>query len=91
MMNRTHNKTTRMFSRTKTGVMTAMTLSLAMAAGSAQALTLYTAGPGSLAKKLAAGYEKQTGVKVDVFQATTSKVMARLEAEQAHQTSDDLI
>ena len=80
-----------LLSRTKTGVMTAMTLSLAMAAGSAQALTLYTAGPGSLAKKLAAGYEKQTGVKVDVFQATTGKVMARLEAEQANPRADVLI
>lgn len=59
MMNRTHNTQTKTFSRTKTGVMTAMTLSLAMAAGSAQALTLYTAGPGSLAKKLAAGYENK--------------------------------
>jgi len=75
----------------KTGLMTAMTLSLAMAAGSAQALTLYTAGPGSLAKKLAAGYEKQTGVKVDVFQATTGKVMARLDAEQANPRADILI
>lgn len=75
----------------KTGLITAMTLSLAMATGSAHALTLYTAGPGSLAKKLAAGYEKQTGVKVDVFQATTGKVMARLDAEQANPRADILI
>ncbi|MGY2795923.1 iron(III) transport system substrate-binding protein [Ewingella americana] len=74
----------------KTGLITAMTLSLAMV-GSANALTLYTAGPGSLAKKLAAGYEKQTGVKVDVFQATTGKVMARLDAEQANPRADILI
>lgn len=66
-------------------------LSLVAVAGSAQALTLYTAGPGALAKKLAAGYEKQTGVKVDVFQATTGKVMARLEAEQANPRADVLI
>lgn len=75
----------------KTGLITAMTLSLAMAAGSANALTLYTAGPGSLAKKLAAGFEKQTGIKVDVFQATTGKVMARLDAEQANPRADILI
>lgn len=75
----------------KTGLITAMTLSFAMATGSANALTLYTAGPGSLAKKLAAGYEKQTGVKVDVFQATTGKVMARLDAEQANPRADILI
>jgi len=75
----------------KTGLLTAMTLSFALATGSAQALTVYTAGPGSLAKKLAAGYEKQTGVKVDIFQATTGKVMARLDAEQANPQADVLI
>lgn len=57
----------------------------------AHALTLYTAGPGSLAKSLAAGFEKQTGIKVNVFQATTGKVMARLEAEQASPQADLLI
>lgn len=57
----------------------------------AQALTVYTAGPGSLAKGLAAGYEKQTGIKVNIFQATTGKVMARLEAEQANPQADVLI
>ena len=58
---------------------------------SAQALTVYTAGPGSLAKSLASGYEKKTGVKVNIFQATTGKVMARLEAEQANPQADVLI
>lgn len=75
----------------KRGIIMGIALSLAAVAGSAQALTLYTAGPGALAKKLAAGYEKQTGVKVDVFQATTGKVMARLEAEQANPRADVLI
>ncbi|XDU74682.1 ABC transporter substrate-binding protein [Rouxiella sp. WC2420] len=75
----------------KTGLLTAMTLSFALTTGAAQALTVYTAGPGSLAKKLAAGYEKQTGVKVDIFQATTGKVMARLDAEQANPRADVLI
>lgn len=74
-----------------TGVTMAMALSCAMLSGGAQALTLYTAGPGSLAKKLAAGFEKQSGVKVDIFQATTGKVMARLEAEQANPRADVLI
>jgi len=58
---------------------------------SAHALTVYTAGPGSLAKSLATGYEKKTGVKVNIFQATTGKVMARLEAEQANPQADILI
>jgi len=72
------------------GVALTMALS-AISVSSAQALTVYTAGPGSLAKGLAAGYEKKTGVKVSIFQATTGKVMARLEAEQANPQADILI
>ncbi|ELX9621353.1 ABC transporter substrate-binding protein [Klebsiella variicola] len=74
----------------KKGVVLAMALS-AMMLSSAHALTVYTAGPGSLAKSLASGFEQQTGVKVTVFQATTGKVMARLEAEQANPQVDVLI
>ncbi len=72
------------------GVALTMALS-AISVSSAQALTVYTAGPGSLAKGLAAGYEKKTGVKVNIFQATTGKVMARMEAEQANPQADILI
>lgn len=74
----------------KKGVVLAMALS-AMMLSSAHALTVYTVGPGSLAKSLASGFEQQTGVKVTVFQATTGKVMARLEAEQANPQADVLI
>ncbi|ELN4236883.1 ABC transporter substrate-binding protein [Klebsiella variicola] len=74
----------------KKGVVLAMALS-AMMLSSAHALTVYTAGPGSLAKSLASGFEQQSGVKVTVFQATTGKVMARLEAEQANPQADVLI
>lgn len=74
----------------KKGVVLAMALS-AMMLSSAHALTVYTAGPGSLAKSLASGFEQQTGVKVTVFQDTTGKVMARLEAEQANPQADVLI
>ncbi|EIV7932948.1 TPA: ABC transporter substrate-binding protein [Klebsiella pneumoniae] len=74
----------------KKGVVLATALS-AMMLSSAHALTVYTAGPGSLAKSLASGFEQQTGVKVTVFQATTGKVMARLEAEQANPQADVLI
>ncbi|MBD8215463.1 ABC transporter substrate-binding protein [Erwinia persicina] len=75
----------------KTGALLTMLLSSGMMIADAQALTVYTAGPGSLAKSLATGYEKQTGVKVNIFQATTGKVMARLEAEQANPQADVLI
>ncbi|THU04047.1 extracellular solute-binding protein [Lampropedia puyangensis] len=64
---------------------------LCAVAGSSFALTVYTAGPEGLMKKLAAGYEAQTGVKVDYFQGTTGKVMARLEAEAANPQADVLI
>lgn len=68
-----------------------MILTSAMMINDAQALTVYTAGPGSLSKSLATGFEKQTGIKVNIFQATTGKVMARLEAEQANPQADVLI
>ena len=74
----------------KKGAVLAMMLSATMIS-SAHALTVYTAGPGSLAKSLASGYEQKTGVKVNIFQATTGKVMARLEAEQANPQADVLI
>ncbi|MGE6281980.1 extracellular solute-binding protein, partial [Raoultella planticola] len=74
----------------KKGAVLAMLLSATMMS-SAHALTVYTAGPGSLAKSLASGYEKKTGVKVNIFQATTGKVMARLDAEQANPQADVLI
>ncbi|TCC06540.1 extracellular solute-binding protein [Kosakonia quasisacchari] len=74
----------------KKGVALAMVLS-SMMMSSAHALTVYTAGPGSLAKSLASGFEQKTGVKVNIFQATTGKVMARLEAEQANPQADILI
>lgn len=72
------------------GVLLAMALSSVMMS-SAHALTVYTTGPGSLAKNLANGFEKKSGVKVAIFQATTGKVMARLEAEQANPQADILI
>jgi iron(III) transport system substrate-binding protein len=75
----------------KTGAIVAMIFTSAMMINDANALTVYTAGPGTLAKKLAAGYEKQSRTKVNIFQATTGKVMARLEAEQANPLADVLI
>ncbi|PLV49437.1 ABC transporter substrate-binding protein [Erwinia sp. B116] len=81
----------KLFNPIKTGAVFAMLFTSGMMITDASALTVYTAGPGSLAKSLATGYEKQTGVKVNIFQATTGKVMARLEAEQANPQADVLI
>lgn len=68
-----------------------MASSLFFSPSHAQTLTVYTAGPGGLIKNLASGFEAKTGIKVDVFQATTGKVMARLEAEAANPRVDVLI
>lgn len=68
-----------------------MASSFLLPASHAQSLTVYTAGPGGLIKQLASGFEAETGIKVDVFQATTGKVMARLEAEAANPRVDVLI
>jgi iron(III) transport system substrate-binding protein len=65
---------------------------LAVAAGTAQAdVTVYSAGPGGLIKSLAAGFAEKTGIKTNVFQATTGKVMARLEAEASNPVADVVI
>jgi iron(III) transport system substrate-binding protein len=58
---------------------------------SAQQITVYTAGPEDLANALAKGFEKQSGIKVSLFQGTTGQVMARLSAEQANPQADVLI
>ncbi|MDP2699530.1 ABC transporter substrate-binding protein [Thalassospira sp.] len=62
-------------------------------AGAAQAqnVTVYTAGPANLIDSLASGFKDETGITVDVFQATTGKVMARLEAEAGNPVADILI
>nr|WP_188052366.1 ABC transporter substrate-binding protein [Aureimonas fodinaquatilis] len=69
-----------------------LTLGLSLLATTAMAdITVYTAGPGGLIDKLASGFTEETGIKVEVFQATTGKVMARVEAEAANPVVDVLI
>lgn len=54
-------------------------------------VTVYSAGPKALIKKLADGFTKATGTDVNVFQATTGKVMARLEAEASNPVADVVV
>ncbi|MFK4826258.1 ABC transporter substrate-binding protein [Paenochrobactrum sp. BZR 588] len=69
----------------------ALALTLLSSTAAFADITVYSAGPGSLIEKLAAGFNEKTGTKVQVFQATTGKVMARIEAEAANPVVDVLI
>lgn len=57
----------------------------------AETLVVYTAGPKPLSSALAKGFEEKTGVKVELFQSTAGKVMARYEAEKANPKVDVII
>lgn len=73
-------------------ILPALAVLAALAAGPALAdITVYTAGPANLIDTLAKGFAAKTGVKVNVFQGTTGKVMARLQAEAAHPVADVVI
>ena len=54
----------------------------------AQSVTLYTAGPEGLSKNIAKSFTDKTGIKVDVYQATSGDVLARLEAEKGKPRAD---
>jgi iron(III) transport system substrate-binding protein len=69
----------------------AAVLALSTTAALAEGLTVYTAGPADLIESLAAGFKAKTGTEVGIFQATTGKVMARLEAEAANPVADVVI
>ena len=73
--------------------LSALALALAsfLALPAAHALTIYSAGPGKLIDTLAADFKARTGVAVDVFQADTGKVMARLQAEATNPRADVVI
>lgn len=54
-------------------------------------VTVYSAGPAGLINGLAEGFKAKTGVQVNVFQGTTGKVLARIEAEAANPQVDVLV
>jgi iron(III) transport system substrate-binding protein len=62
-----------------------------LAAPAAQALTVYSAGPGNLIETLTSDFKSATGINVAVFQADTGKVMARLQAEASNPHADIVI
>lgn len=54
-------------------------------------VVVYMPSPAGLTDKLCADFEKKTGVKVEKFQGTTGKIMARLEAEKANPVADVVV
>ncbi|MGG4492936.1 ABC transporter substrate-binding protein [Brevibacillus reuszeri] len=54
-------------------------------------LTVYVAGPGKMAAKIKEDFEAKTGVKVEQFDGTTGKILARLEAEKSNPVADVVI
>jgi iron(III) transport system substrate-binding protein len=57
----------------------------------AQSVTLYTAGPAGLAKATAKSFTEKSGIKVEVYQATSGDVLARLEAEKGKPRADVVV
>ncbi|WP_244163080.1 ABC transporter substrate-binding protein [Paenibacillus pectinilyticus] len=54
-------------------------------------LVVYSAGPNPLAVSIQKGFQAKTGVEVEMFQGTTGKIMARMEAEKANPVVDVVI
>ncbi|WP_018930506.1 ABC transporter substrate-binding protein [Gracilibacillus lacisalsi] len=51
-------------------------------------ITVYSAGPGGLAENIQEAFEEETGIKVEMFQSTTGKILSRLEAEANNPVAD---
>lgn len=54
-------------------------------------VVVYSAGPGGLAERIALGFEAETGIQVEMFQATTGAVLGRLEAEAGNPHADVVV
>lgn len=54
-------------------------------------LVLYSAGPQKLADNIINGFTEKTGIEVEMFQGTTGKILARMEAEKANPVADVVI
>lgn len=54
-------------------------------------VTVYMPSPAGLSNKIAKGFEKKTGIKVEQFQGTTGEILARLEAEKSNPAADVVI
>src|SRR5262245_66104705 len=72
-------------------LLVALAATLALASPAAADITVYSAGPANRINALAKGFTAKSGVRVNVFQATTGKVMARIESEASNPSVDVLV
>lgn len=56
-----------------------------------QTLTVYSAGPDGLAANIQQAFEEKTGMKIEMFQGTTGKILSRLEAEKNNPVADIVV
>lgn len=78
--------------RLKSFVLVMLVLAVSVAAtATAQSVTFYTAGPAGLANALAAAFTAATGTPVEVYQATSGDVLARLESERGNPRADVVV
>ncbi|GFZ77277.1 ABC transporter substrate-binding protein [Paenibacillus marchantiophytorum] len=54
-------------------------------------IVVYSAGPADLALKIQKAFQAKTGVEVEMFQGTTGKILARMEAEKANPVVDVVV
>jgi iron(III) transport system substrate-binding protein len=54
-------------------------------------LVVYSAGPKELAERIQKGFEAKTGIRVEMFQGTTGKILARMEAEKSNPVVDVVV
>ncbi|MCH3950981.1 MAG: ABC transporter substrate-binding protein [Acidaminococcus sp.] len=54
-------------------------------------VVVYMPSPSGLNKKYVQAFEKKTGVKVELFEGTTGKILARLEAEKDNPAADVVV
>ena len=54
-------------------------------------VVVYAAGPGGLAKAINDGFEAKTGIRVEMFQSETGKILGRLEAEKNNPIADVVV
>ena len=69
----------------------AVGVALSGQAAASETLVVYTAGPKPLSSSLAKAFEAKTGIKVELFQSTAGKVMARYQSEKANPHVDVII